>query len=241
MPHPEKIEQPQSKIEKDNKERKLLDPEISRFLTEIRETDLPFHEKAKQLEDFLRQKHCKNVVRFDCDVCIKEYLPSGKAYIDVVQEVLGDKKYDDLLEEEKDALIEKVDKLLPEEGKTRVQAETPIGYFTYCFDCDGTMCMNEVEYPDDPNWDEKYLIEAEKFLLEHPELEIESFTLFGSTRRYINVDALTENPEKEGQFLTFSLSDGRKIFINYSSRETIYLLREEEGKKIIEHYRKLHK
>lgn len=61
-----------------NPSERRLNPILSARLTEIRGTELPFHEKARRYEDFLRAQGCSDVVRVDCDVCVDALLPPGR-------------------------------------------------------------------------------------------------------------------------------------------------------------------
>lgn len=136
-------------------------------------------------------------------------------------------------------MIKKVESQMPEESKTRIHAKTPNGEITFCFDCDSTMCGNEVIYPENPNWDEAYIEEAKQILQTHPDfknLGITHFVLIGSTRRYIQIDALVENPEQEGKLYVTRLSDGREVRVTCTTREMINRMYGEDSKKMLEEW-----
>ena len=173
-------------------------------------------------------------------MCVDAYLPAGKKLSDYIREEAGGKDLASLSEEERDVVIDQVGKRLPEECKVRVQAATAEGYHTYCFDCDATMCENEVEYPDDPDWDELQVKTAEDFLEQHPDLGVDKYKLWGSTRRYICIDVLSEDPDRESDYLVFKLPDGKQIRITYSSTEMINMMGQVEAQFILGLYRKLH-
>lgn len=226
-------------ITKADQEERMLNPSLSAKLTEIREMELTFHEKARRYAGFLKEQGCTDVVIIDCDVCVDEYLPSGKKLIDVIRETEGKRDLDCLSEQERRAVFNEIDKRLPEECKVRVQATTAEGYHTFCFDCDSTMCENEVDYLDNPNWDELHDKEAQDFLKQHPELAADRYLLWGSTRRYICVNILSEDPTNEADYKEFALPDGRRVRISYYSREMINMMGQDASQFILDQYRKL--
>jgi hypothetical protein len=123
-------------------------------------------------------------------------------------------------------------------------AETPEGYLTFCFDCEATMCLNQVDYPDDIDWDKEHIKFTEEFLKKHVEFNVESFRLFGSTRRYICLDILSSNPDLEGLVKEVAIDNDRKVKINFTSKEFINLIKThdpEHAKELLSLYRNLSK
>jgi hypothetical protein len=173
------------------KEQNLLPQEIRNGLNEIRKEDLFFHGKAKQLALLLEHTKCEEIKTLDCDVCVVDFFPE---FYQKLSEIYP-KDFDNLSREQQEEIHQKMFKLIPEEAKVRVHAQTPAGYFTYCFGCEATMCGNEVEYPEDSDWDKLHKEKARKILSQHPEWQVESFQLSGSTRNRICIDVISQDPE----------------------------------------------
>jgi len=87
-----------------------------------------------------------------------------------------------------------MEKTIPPEARVRVHAKTPSGYFTWCFGCENTMCGNEVEYPENPDWDKIHKEKAKEILLTHPEWKVEEFKLSGSTRNRVVIAVISSDP-----------------------------------------------
>ena len=96
---------------------------------------------------------------------------------------------------------------LGQEVFVRVQAQTELGYLTFCFFCDSIMCMNEVEYQDNPNWDILQKEQAVEYLRLHPEWNLKGFCLSGSTRRRICIDVLIPAGQEGPGFLSDEIED----------------------------------
>ena len=152
---------------------------IAKVLTKIRKSRIPYWQKAKEFARELRKLSCAEVEIMDCDVCIELLFPQFRA---LLKECVDLNKTDE---------VEFIEKRIPKEAKVRVHAKTPEGYLTYCFYCDSTMCGNEFEYPEEPNWNEIHLETVREFLLAHPEWEIEKFMLSGSIRHTTWVDVVS--------------------------------------------------
>ena len=76
------------------------------------------------------------------------------------------------------------------------------------------MCMNEVEYKDNPNWDVLQKERAIRYLVSHPEWDIKGFYLWGSTRYRICVDVLIPTDRENSVFLRDEI-DGLSIEISF--------------------------
>jgi hypothetical protein len=170
-------------------EMNLLPREIRVGLNEIRQTDLDFHEKAGKLAEVLQRADCEDIVVLECDVCVTDFYPE---FDEVLSQLLPN--VDDLSEEEWSEIYERTDSLIPDEARVRVQAETSAGYFTYCFGCESTMCMCEVRYPENTDWDQVHKEKAREILLLHPEWSVDKFHVSGSTRNRINIDVISSDP-----------------------------------------------
>lgn len=144
---------------KKQEEKKILSGEIRDYLNELRTKNKSFHEKAENFASFLKKSGCQEINIIECDVCASDFCSN---YDEILYTNIPD-NFDNLNPTEKEKNFQKIDGLIPDEAKTRVQAETSFGQFTYCFNCDSTMCMNEVEYPENPKWDEIHREEAKKY------------------------------------------------------------------------------
>ncbi len=203
MSNPEKITSEIKEPEKEN----LLPKEIRDWLNKIRESNIPFHKKAKKLALLLEKAGCQEIKILDCDVCITDFYPE---FYQKLSEIYP-KEFDSLSPEKQQKICQEMDNLIPEQAKVRVHAETSAGYFTYCFGCESTMCGNKVEYPENSNWDEIHKEKAKKILLNHPEWLISGFNLSGSTRNRICIDVISSDPkfkfhqlDIEGMHITIS-------------------------------------
>lgn len=189
--------------------------DILQILTQIRESPYKAHEKARWFSEVVEKAGVTDIRWFSCDVCERELNPDYEQIFREVCEECGD---------DTESIAARMDELTPHRARTRVQAQTDLGYLTFCFYCDSTMCCNEVEYPDNPDWDELHKERARRFLIEyHPEWEVESFILSGSTRWIINIDVLAgENSTLtgfwEGEF------EGYAIFVICSDPQLLQRL-----------------
>lgn len=196
MSNPEKI----TPEVKESERERFLPKEIRDGLNEIRKSDIPFHKKSKELASLLEKVGCQEIEILDCDVCITDFYPE---FFQKLSEIYPEESDRLSLEEQK--IHQEMDSLIPEQAKVRVHAETSTGYFTYCFGCESTMCGNEVEYPEDSNWDEMHKEKAKEILLSHPEWPISEFSLSGSTRNRICIDVISSDPEFK--FHQFDIDD----------------------------------
>lgn len=178
------------------KKEKILPKKIREALNELRKEELPFHKKAQKLASILSEEGCKNIEILDCDVCVEDFYPE---FSEKLEEIYP-KNFDELPEEEKEKIHQKMQELIPEEAKVRVHANTPAGYFTWCFGCESTMCGNEVEYPENPDWDKIHQEKAREILRSHPEWKISKFILSGSTRNRISIDVISDDPNLQSHF-----------------------------------------
>jgi hypothetical protein len=185
MTNQEKISLETSK----EKEQNLLPEEIRNGLNEIRKQELSFHEKAKQLALLLEHTECREIKILDCDVCIIDFFPE---FYQKLSEIYP-RNFDNLSHDQQEEIHQKMFKLIPEEANVRVHAQTPVGYFTYCFGCEATMCGNEVEYSEDSDWDSLHKKKVKEILAQHPEWQVESFQLSGSTRNRICIDVISQD------------------------------------------------
>jgi len=71
-----------------------------------------------------------------------------------------------------------MEKEIPEKAKVRVHTKTSAGYFTWRFGCEGIMCGNEVEYPENPDWNKIHRVKAREILLQHPKWKIKKIFSF---------------------------------------------------------------
>jgi len=169
---------------------------IAKVLTAIRELQIPYWQKARNLARELKKLDCTDVRVVDCDVCIEILFPK---FTVLLEKCAGD--------------FTSLEKAIPQEAKVRLHAQTPEGYLTYCFYCDSTMCGNSFDYPKNPDWDRIHFELTKEFLIKHPELKVEKFMLSGSTRHTIHIDILGEQEfgiqekiEKEIRIVIWSAS-----------------------------------
>ncbi|MBU0880156.1 MAG: hypothetical protein ABIJ83_01525 [Patescibacteria group bacterium] len=209
MSNPEKITPEIKEPEREN----LLPKKIRDGLNKIRESGISFHEKAEKLFLLLKEANCQEIKILDCDVCIDDFYPE---FFQKISEVYP-KEFELLSSDEQQKIHQKMNSLIPEQAKVRVHAETLAGCFTYCFGCESTMCGNEVEYPENSDWNELHKKRAREILLNHPEWPINKFNLSGSTRNRVCIDVISSDPEFE--FHQFDIDD-MHISINLVS-ETI--------------------
>lgn len=171
-------------------EKNPLPQKIRQGLNELRKSELPFHEKAEQLSSLLAKSGCQDIAVMDCDVCVDDFDPDyGRKFSETYPD-----NFSSLSPDEQKEIQDRMDRLIPREAKVRVQAETPAGYFTWCFNCECTMCCNEVDYPEDPNWDQLHKEKAHGIILHHPEWSVSKFALNGSTRNRVAIDVIANDP-----------------------------------------------
>lgn len=199
---------------KESKKENLLPKEIRDGLNEIRKSDIPFHEKARDLALLLEKTGCQKIKTLDCDVCVTDFYPEFSQKLSEIYP----REFNSLSPNEQQKIHQKMVSLIPEQAKVRVHAETSAGCFTYCFGCESTMCGNEVEYPEDSNWEEIHKEKAREILLNHPEWPISQFDLSGSTRNRICVDVISRDPEFK--FHQFDIKD-MHISISPVSKEVL--------------------
>ena len=187
-------------------ERRLLPKKIRDGLNEIRQEQGAHHEKAARLAALLRKEEATEVDQLDCDVCVTDYDPTFYNRLsDIYPENLSD-----LPPEEQAPYQAQMEATIPTEAKTRVHAATSAGELTWCFGCESTMCMNEVVYPENPDWDKTHTEVARRILQLQPEWHIKKFQLIGSTRNRICINVISDDPNFEHH--TFNL-DGRHVII----------------------------
>lgn len=169
-------------------------------LTQIREGAGAWHEKAQRFVQVLREAGAEDIVLMTCDVC-EEDLHYGhhEIFIRLCQELDSDTQMDEI--------CRRLDEQTPEETFVRVQAETELGYLTFCFFCDSTMCCNEVEYPDNPDWDRLQKERALRYMELHPEWNAIGIVMSGSTRHRVVFDLLVPAGQWEPRFVTDEFED----------------------------------
>lgn len=143
---------------------------------------------------FLQKTGCKKVQIMTCDVCENCFFPANQFQL-LVKFV---RKY----KRDWQAINKALREAAPPEAFTRVHAQTSLGYLTFCFYCDNTMCCNEVQYQEDPNWDrdeshKKTAYEVLKKLQKLRGLKITKFLLYGSTKWRICIQAVIAKGEQE--------------------------------------------
>lgn len=198
----------------EEKDEKILPKEIREGLNEIRKSNIPFDKKADELAKLMREKGCKDVVVIDCDVCVTDFFPE---FNEMIAKVFPD-NFNELSPEEQEKIRQEAESLIPKEAKARVQGKTPVGNFTYCFCCESTMCMNEVEYPEDAKWTDIHKEKAKEILLNHSEWQIDKFYIVAATRNRISIDVISSDPELTSQ--QFDV-DGLHIDIDPADEEIL--------------------
>lgn len=180
-------------------------------LTQIRRGSGTWHEKAQRFVQVLREAGTEEVVLMTCDVC-EEDLHTGhyEIFFRLCQELDPDTQMDEI--------CRRLDEQTPEETFVRVQAETGQGYLTFCFFCDSTMCGNEVEYPDSPDWDGLQKERALRYLELHPEWNGIGIMMSGSTRYRVVFDLLVPAGQRDPQFVTDEF-EGHFVQISFTPED----------------------
>lgn len=169
-------------------------------LTCIRQGPGTWHEKAQRFVRALREAGAKDITLITCDVCEGDLHPEHREILRRLCEELNP-------ETQMDEICRRLDEQTPEEAFVRVQAETELGYLTFCFFCDSTMCGNEVEYPDNPDWDHLQKERARRYLALHPEWNAIGMVMSGSTRHRVVFNLLVPAGQREPQFVTDEFED----------------------------------
>lgn len=176
-------------------------------LTRIRKGPGAWYEKAQRFVQVLREAGAEDVVLTTCDVCEEDLHPGHhEIFFHLCQELEPDTKMDEI--------CRRLDEQTPKETFVRVQAETEMGYLTFCFFCDSTMCGNEVEYPDNPDWDRLQKERALRYLGPHPEWNAIGMVMSGSTRHRVVFDLLVPAGQREPQFVTDEF-EGHPVQISF--------------------------
>jgi len=161
-------------------------------LTGIRRGPGTWHEKAQRFVQTLREAGAEDIVLMTCDVCEEDLHPGHhEIFFRLCQELDSDSQMDEI--------IRRLDEQTPKGAFVRVQAETGQGYLTFCFFCDSTMCMNEVEYLDNPDWDRLQRERASRYLVLHPEWNAIGVVMSGSTRHRVVFDLLVPAGQQDPQ------------------------------------------
>jgi hypothetical protein len=208
----------------------LLKRRIFKELTRVRQSRKPDFEKAIEFANFLRMIGAKNVQIVTCDVCENDLHPGREElFLKLVE------KYKKGREINWAKLTRELNQLTPKEAFVRVHAETPLGYLTYCFHCDSTMCRNQVRYPEEPNWDEIHRKTAAKFLKQlakEKKIKIIAFMLSGSTRKKICIDVIVrENSSDFIDYLEVNF-ESYKIYANFLKDFEIFEISKKIGAKV---------
>lgn len=152
-------------------------------LTRIREGRGEYFEKAARYAEVLHSAGATDIQLMTCDICEDLLWPQRK-------EVLAQ------LTRELDPVVQigeicdRLHALAPAHAVTRIQAQTAEGYHTFCFFCDSTVCMNTVEYPDNPDWNQIHTGLARRFAALHPEWQAKGIRMTGCTRHIVVFDVL---------------------------------------------------
>jgi len=169
-------------------------------LTKIREGSGAWNEKAQWFVQTLREMGATDITLITCDVCEEDlHLGHQEIFRRLCKELDPDTQMDEI--------CRRLDEQTREDAFVRVQAETEQGYLTFCFFCDSTMCCNEVEYKDNPDWDVLQKEQALRYLTLHPEWNAIGMVMSGSTRHRVVFDLLVPAGQWEPRFVTDEFED----------------------------------